>query len=100
MGRFDEQIAPLESAALNDFQKAADLAALDQARVQYLGANGALTGLMKQLSALSKEEKPAAGKLLNLTKQKLEEGLSDRRAELELKAAQPKDAADFTLPGR
>ncbi|HYE33085.1 MAG TPA: phenylalanine--tRNA ligase subunit alpha [Methylomirabilota bacterium] len=100
MGRFDEQLAPVESAALSDFQNAADLPALDQARVQYLGANGALTALMKQLGALPKEEKPAAGKLLNTVKQKLDEALAARRSALELKAALPKDPADFSLPGR
>ncbi|NJS38138.1 MAG: LysR family transcriptional regulator [Rhodobacteraceae bacterium] len=39
-------------------QAAADLAALDQARTSYLGSNGKLTALMKQLGTLSKEEKP------------------------------------------
>jgi phenylalanyl-tRNA synthetase alpha chain len=55
---------------------------------------------MKQLGTLSKEEKPAAGKLINAAKITLEAALAERRAELELKAALPKEPADFTLPGR
>jgi phenylalanyl-tRNA synthetase alpha chain len=55
---------------------------------------------MKQLGTLSKEEKPAAGKLINAAKVELEAALAARREELELKAALPKEPTDFTLPGR
>ncbi len=55
---------------------------------------------MKQLGSLSKEEKPAAGKLINAAKVELEAALVSRREELELKAALPKEPTDFTLPGR
>src|SRR5260370_23221542 len=55
---------------------------------------------MKQLGSLPKEEKPAAGKLVNQAKAELEAALAERRTELELKAAQPKEPTDFTLPGR
>ena len=55
---------------------------------------------MKQLGTLPKEEKPAAGKLINQAKVELEAALAERRAELELKAALPKEPTDFTLPGR
>ena len=55
---------------------------------------------MKQLGTLSKEEKPAAGKLINAAKVELEAALAERRDELELKAALPKEPTDFTLPGR
>jgi phenylalanyl-tRNA synthetase alpha chain len=55
---------------------------------------------MKQLGMLSKAEKPAAGKLINAAKVELEAALAERRSELELKAALPKEPTDFTLPGR
>ena len=55
---------------------------------------------MKQLGTLSKEEKPAAGKLINVAKGELEAALAARREELELAAALPKEPTDFTLPGR
>src|SRR2546422_445162 len=78
----------------------ADLAALEQARVNYFGAHGKFTGLMKQLGSLPKEEKPAAGKTINTVKGELEAALAERRNELEAKAALPKEPTDFTLPGR
>src|SRR5437867_8131079 len=79
---------------------ASDLASLEQAKVNYLGAHGKFTALLKQLGSLSKEERPAAGKLINQAKVELESLLNDRKAELELKASLPKEATDFTLPGR
>ena len=97
---FVAQIEPLKQSAVAELQAAADLAALEQARTSYLGSNGKITALMKQLGTLSKEEKPAAGKAINETKQELERIIGERRAELELKAALPKEPADFTAPGR
>jgi phenylalanyl-tRNA synthetase alpha chain len=95
-----DEIEPLKEAALADLRAASDLATLEQARVTHLGANGKLTGLMKQLGGLPKEQKPAAGKAVNTAKAQVEATLAERRSELELKAAQPKEPADFTLPGR
>ncbi len=97
---FLNELDPLKTAALGDLKSASDLAALEQTKGIYLGANGKFTALMKQLGALSKEERPAAGKLINQTKTELENALTERRAELEAKAALPKEPTDFTLPGR
>ena len=55
---------------------------------------------MKQLGTLPKEERPSAGKLINQAKSELETALAERRSELELKAALPKEPTDFSLPGR
>jgi phenylalanyl-tRNA synthetase alpha chain len=97
---FLDQIEPLKQSALEEMRAAADLAALEQARVNYLGMHGKFTGLMKQLGTLPREEKPAAGKAINTAKTELEAALAERRGELELKAALPREPTDFTLPGR
>ncbi|MCL4179275.1 MAG: phenylalanine--tRNA ligase subunit alpha [Verrucomicrobia bacterium] len=93
-------IEPLKQAALADLKAASDLGALEQAKGTWVGPHGKLTALMKQLGSLSKEERPAAGKAINAVKADLESALAQRRAELELKAAQPQHPVDFTLPGR
>src|SRR6187397_2266311 len=100
MPGFVEQIEPLKQSALAEFQASEDLASLEQARVSCLGSNGKFTALLKQLGALPKEEKPLAGKAINSAKVELEEALAQRRNELELRAALPKEPTDFTLPGR
>ncbi|MFN7139373.1 MAG: phenylalanine--tRNA ligase subunit alpha [Limisphaerales bacterium] len=94
------EIEPLKQAALTELKGAGDLAALDQAKGAYVGPNGKFTALMKQLGTLPKEERPATGKLINQAKAELETALAERRSDLELKAALPKEPTDFTLPGR
>jgi phenylalanyl-tRNA synthetase alpha chain len=97
---FVEQVEALKQAALAELNGAPDLSALEQARIQYVGVHGKFTALMKQLGALPKEEKPVAGKAINAAKMELENSLAQRRSELELKGALPKEPTDFTLPGR
>jgi phenylalanyl-tRNA synthetase alpha chain len=95
-----DQIEPLKQAALAELKAAPDPAALEQTKGAWIGPHGKFTALMKQLGTLSKEEKPAAGKLINAAKVELEAALAERRAGLDLKAALPKEPTDFTLPGR
>src|SRR5712675_126669 len=97
---FLDQLEPLKQSAIADLRAAPDVAALEQTKGAYLGPQGKFTALMKQLGTLSKEEKPAAGKLINAAKVELEAALAERRGELELKAALPKEPTDWTLPGR
>ncbi|MSR42520.1 MAG: phenylalanine--tRNA ligase subunit alpha, partial [Pedosphaera sp.] len=97
---FLNEIEPLKQAALSELCAAADLPALEQSKGAWIGPTGKFTALMKQLGALSKEEKPAAGKLINQAKVEIEAALIARREELELQAALPNEPADFTLPGR
>src|SRR5438552_5315123 len=94
------EIEPLKQSALADLKSAPDLAALERAKGNWIGTHGKFTALMKQLGSLPKEERPAAGKLINEAKVQLEAALAARRQELELKAALPKEPTDFTLPGR
>src|SRR5438876_6591435 len=94
------EIEPLKQSALTDLKAAPDLAALEQAKGNWIGTHGRFTVLMKQLGALPKEDRPAAGKLVNQAKMELEAALAARREELELKAALPQTPTDFTLPGR
>src|SRR5256886_13027017 len=94
------EIEPLKQAALAELKAAPDLAALEQAKGDWVGAHGKFTALLKRLGSLPKEDRPASGKLINQAKAELEAALAARREELELKAALPKEPIDFTLPGR
>src|SRR6266516_7121910 len=96
---FDE-IEPLKQSALAEMTGAPDIAALERAKGNWIGTHGKFTALMKQLGSLPKEDRPAAGKLINEAKVQLEAALIARREVLELKAALPKAPTDFTLPGR
>jgi phenylalanyl-tRNA synthetase alpha chain len=100
MAGFLDDIEPLKQTALAELKNAPDLALLEQTKGAWIGPNGKFTALMKQMGTLSKEEKPAAGKLINAAKVELEAALLLRREALELAAALPKEPTDFTLPGR
>ena len=58
-----EQLANIRSQALAAIEGAADPAALDALRVQYLGKKGELTNVLKSMGSLSAEERPAMGQL-------------------------------------
>src|SRR4029434_8550209 len=55
----------LRTAALAEIAAASDEPALDTVRVRYLGRNGSISAWGEQMKALSKEERPVVGKLLN-----------------------------------
>ena len=96
-------IDPLRDRALAAIAAAPDLAALDQVRVRYLGKSGDLTTLLKQLGGLPKEERPAAGQLINVAKDAVAQAIEGRKAVLEQAALAARLAAgrlDVTLPGR
>ena len=95
-----ERLPAILAAAQQELRAAPDLASLDRAKGRFLGAEGAFTALMKELGSLPKEERPLAGKAINAAKQELEAVLAEVRGVLELKAALPKEPADFTSPGR
>lgn len=95
-----DRIEAVKEAALSELAAAAELPALERAKGAFLGAEGQLTLLLKELGSLAKEVRPVAGKALNAAKQEVELLLSQRRSDLELRASLPKEPTDFSLPGR
>jgi len=72
----------------------------EAAKARFVGPNGDLTALMKQMGSMPKEQRPVLGKLINETKTRLQQLLDDalRTIEsLELQA-QLGPAVDPTLP--
>jgi len=83
-----------------------DLAALktrpefEAAKARLVGPNGELTGLMKQMGAVPKDQRPALGKLINETKGKISELLDGALRLIEVGELQSQlgPAVDPTLP--
>ena len=83
--------------------QAADLRALDEIRVEYLGKTGVITDQLKQLGKLPAEERKTAGQEINKAKQMLQAAIEGRKAALETAALAERLAAekiDVSLPGR
>ncbi len=68
----EKQLQSLLAEAESGAARAAARAELDALKARYLGGKGAFTALMKKLGRLPKEERPAAGRMINEAKRKLE----------------------------
>ncbi len=101
LAEFLASLDSLAQAAQADFLLATDAAALETARVAYLGAKaGKLRDAQKGLGTVSSTDKPAAGKRFNDVKVAIESAFAaaqERLASGKMVAAQ---AFDVTLPGR
>ena len=74
-----QSLEDIKAEAAAAIEAAADVAALEELRVSYLGKKGALTSLLKGLGQLSSEERPKAGAEINAVKQMLNEQLNARK---------------------
>ena len=98
-----EKLAALESRALAELERVAELQALEGWRISYLGTRGALRELQRGLGGLPPEERPVVGQAFNQTKTSLDNAFAQRRAALEsaaLEQALRAERVDVTLPGR
>ena len=98
-----QDVGELVRRARAEIESSTDLAGLDAVRVKYLGKKGELTAQLKQLGALSAEERPAAGQTINQAKQVVQEAIQARRDGLDgakLDAELEAGALDVSLPGR
>jgi phenylalanyl-tRNA synthetase alpha chain len=91
----------LEIEARSSFSGAADAAALEAARIDYLGAKaGRLKDVQQGLGRVEKADKPAAGKRFNEVKQAVEAAFTAAQERLAAIAKpQAAEAFDPTLPG-
>ncbi|MBQ74880.1 MAG: phenylalanine--tRNA ligase subunit alpha [Gammaproteobacteria bacterium] len=96
-------LAAIQQTSLEAVAAATDVAALDAARVQYLGKKGEITGLLKGLGKLPAEERPGAGAEINRVKSALQQAITEKRKILEQSAIATRleaEAIDVTLAGR
>jgi len=99
MDNLDSIIAEAKST----FDRASDLAALEQVKARFLGKSGALSEMLKALGKLSAAERPQAGAMINKAKDQVEALLKARREAIELASLESRlaeEALDVTLPGR
>jgi phenylalanyl-tRNA synthetase alpha chain len=98
-----EQLEKLKDEALRTIAQAVGEQALQDVRVRYLGRKGEMTGLMKGLGALTPEERPVVGQLVNTIKEEIEAALEmalNTAREQEIAQRLQSERIDVTLPGR
>jgi phenylalanyl-tRNA synthetase alpha chain len=97
------QLTDIEQIRKDFVQKineASSLSELEQLRIKYLSRNGIITKLFDQLKAVSAEEKPAYGKLLNTLRSETTDLFNNKKSILESGKTSEKDELDLTLPGK
>jgi phenylalanyl-tRNA synthetase alpha chain len=95
------KLEALKQLALTQFEESESAQSLYQLKTEFLGKNGKLTEIMKEMASLPKEEKPLFGKLVNEVKQALEIAYTQAEEILkakELEAQMATEELDLTLP--
>lgn len=90
----EEALAAIASA---DAEKA-----VEELRIRYLGKKGELTSILKQMGALTPEERPVIGQMANDVRKELDARITEKAGELKQKAETLRfraEALDVTLPG-
>lgn len=83
--------------------KETKLDGLDKIRIEWLGKKGFFADKMRDLSSLSKEDKPKFGQLINQMKSEIQTALAEKKVELEARQLAfqlKKERLDITMPGR
>ena len=96
-------INEIVSQAIEKIRQEMDLKNLDLLRVNYLGKKGELTLLLKNLASLSPEERPKAGKDINIAKETIQLELDRQYKKLESNLISQKlatETIDVSLSGR
>jgi phenylalanyl-tRNA synthetase alpha chain len=100
MHPLEKSFRDLAARAPDDFAAAGDAELLEAARVRFLGRQGALPELMKQLGSAPADQRGALGRLANEVKAAVTAAFEKRRGDLAGgPTAAPADL-DLTLPGR
>ena len=98
-----EKLTLIREQAIAAMEAAADLAALNDVRVAYLGKKGELTAVLRGMKDLTAEERPVVGQMANEVREALEVALADKKVGLESEAVNQKlkeEVIDITMPGR
>lgn len=97
------QLENLATQAKIDIAQSETVDSVEQLRIELLGKKGSLTGLLRGMKDLTKEERPVIGKLANEIRDELTNEIMIKKAdisELALEAQLKEETIDVTLPGR
>jgi phenylalanyl-tRNA synthetase alpha chain len=97
-----ERIEQIRAEAQQAIDAAGDTAALEEARIRYLGRKAELPNLLRNVAQLEPQERAATGKAANQARRALEEAIDRKGHELAARELEQKlieDRVDVTLPG-
>ena len=89
-----EEIIQIEKKAIKEVELSQDIKTLEEAKVKYLGKKGELTAILRGMGALSPEERPVIGSLVNEVREKIETVFNQKEEELKNKEMEEKLKAE------
>jgi len=98
-----ERLESLRQEALAVLSNVQDATSLQDIKVKYLGKKGALTEILRGMGALSAEERPIIGQVVNDVRGAIEEVIEQKQAQFlaeETNKRLAEETIDVTLPGR
>ncbi len=98
-----EKLEQIRREAVESLENVAASADLEALRVKYLGKKGELTAVLKQMGALSAEERPVVGQLANEVREALTVAIARQQKKLEAAALDLRlkaETLDVTIPGK
>ncbi|MBP2077387.1 phenylalanine--tRNA ligase subunit alpha [Oceanobacillus polygoni] len=98
-----EQLEALQAEALQSIATTETIRDLQDIKVAYLGKKGSLTGVLRGMGKLSKEERPVVGEIANHVRTAITTALEEKTEKLEqaeLEKQLEEETIDVTLPGR
>ena len=98
-----QKLEEIKASVEGILQNAQDMETLEQIRIKYLGKKGELTAVLKGMGKLSPEERPVMGALANEIREKLENEIEAKKAEIGAameKAQLAAEVLDVTMPGK
>jgi len=101
MGPQTVDYAATGEQALARIAQASELDALEQLRVEFLGKQGSISGLLKTLGGMSADERLAIGPQIHALRESVSTALAERKQALEdaaLAEQLSRDTLDLTLP--
>ena len=97
-----DQLKAIREHVIEELKSVQDSNALEQLRVRVLGKKGELTAILRGMGKVPAEERPAIGRIVNETREKLESAIDETAAALRAREKDfrlRREAIDVTLPG-
>lgn len=98
-----EKIQKIRQNSVDEISNAEDLQTLNELKVKYLGKKGELTEVLRGMGALSSDERPVIGSLVNKVRDELEKLVADKEKEFKEKEMLKKieeEEIDVTEPSK
>ena len=99
----NEKLDEILKNGLEEIEKCTDLKSLDEVRVRFLGKQGELTAILRNMKEIPPEERKNVGMKANTIREKLENALGEKTNKMEeekLLADMAKEKIDITMPSK